>query len=179
MPAVEVRPAQLSDLNAIQTFNPSFQTPYVWQMERFMDEGQWSIHFRELRLPRPVNVEYPRSADYMQPDWISSSTILVAILNGNQVGFLRMRPHLTPKTAWITDLVVREDVRRQGIASVLSIAAQDWAVKHDYRRSILEMQSKNYPAIRMALKLGYEFCGYNDHYYANQDIALFFARFLR
>jgi ribosomal protein S18 acetylase RimI-like enzyme len=44
---------------------------------------------------------------------------------------------------------------------------------------ILEMQSKNIPAVHLAMRLGYEFCGYNDHYYSNQDIALFFAQFLR
>ena len=38
------------------------------------------------------------------------------------------------------------------------------------------MQSKNYPAIHLALNQGYAFCGYNDHYYSTQDIALFFVR---
>jgi ribosomal protein S18 acetylase RimI-like enzyme len=47
------------------------------------------------------------------------------------------------------------------------------------RRIILEMQPKNYPAIKLTQKLGFELCGYNDHYYANQDIALFFSKWLR
>jgi hypothetical protein len=38
------------------------------------------------------------------------------------------------------------------------------------------MQSKNYPAMMLAQKHGYEFCGYNDRYYPNQDIALVFGR---
>jgi RimJ/RimL family protein N-acetyltransferase len=38
------------------------------------------------------------------------------------------------------------------------------------------LQSKNLPAIRLAQKFGYEFCGYNDQYYINQDVALFFAK---
>jgi hypothetical protein len=41
------------------------------------------------------------------------------------------------------------------------------------------MQSKNQPAIRLAQKHGYEFCGYNDHYYMTQDVALFFAKALK
>jgi RimJ/RimL family protein N-acetyltransferase len=44
---------------------------------------------------------------------------------------------------------------------------------------LLEMSSKNSPAIRLAQKLGYEFCGYNDAYYELQDIALFFGRLIR
>jgi hypothetical protein len=31
----------------------------------------------------------------------------------------------------------------------------------------------------MAQKLGFEFCGYNDRYFANRDIGLFFAKSLR
>ena len=34
-------------------------------------------------------------------------------------------------------------------------------------------------AIRLAQKLGYDFCGYNDQYYPTQDVALFFGRALR
>jgi hypothetical protein len=41
------------------------------------------------------------------------------------------------------------------------------------------MQPKNYPAICLAQKLGFDLCGYNDRYFANQDIALFFAKNLR
>jgi RimJ/RimL family protein N-acetyltransferase len=41
---------------------------------------------------------------------------------------------------------------------------------------LLEMTSKNVPAIRLAQKLGFEFCGYNDAYYETQDIAIFFGR---
>jgi ribosomal protein S18 acetylase RimI-like enzyme len=59
------------------------------------------------------------------------------------------------------------------------MAAQDWASARGDKRLIVEMQSKNDPAIRLVQKHGYEFCGYNDHYYMTQDVALFFARVLK
>jgi ribosomal protein S18 acetylase RimI-like enzyme len=65
------------------------------------------------------------------------------------------------------------------VASALLAEAQDWAAERSHRRLILEMQSKNYPGIRLAQKFGYEFCGYNDHYYLNQDVALFFAKIIK
>jgi GNAT superfamily N-acetyltransferase len=86
---------------------------------------------------------------------------------------------LAPQTAWITDLAVVHRLRRQGVASALILAAQQWARQKGYHRLVLEMQPKNYPAICMALKLGFDLCGYNDRYYPNHDIALFFAKFLR
>ena len=70
-------------------------------------------------------------------------------------------------------------LRRQGIGSALLLAAEEWGSTHDCRRLVLEMQPKNYPAIQMAQKLGFDFCGYNDRYFAKHDIALFFAKALR
>jgi len=32
------------------------------------------------------------------------------------------------------------------------------------------------PAVRLVQKMGFEFSGYHDRYYANQDIALFFTK---
>jgi ribosomal protein S18 acetylase RimI-like enzyme len=77
------------------------------------------------------------------------------------------------------DLVVTPEVRRQGAASALLMAAQAWAVERGVRRIVLETQSKNHPCIRLAQKYGYEFCGYNDQYYPTQDVALFFGRALK
>jgi ribosomal protein S18 acetylase RimI-like enzyme len=84
-----------------------------------------------------------------------------------------------PLTAWVTDLAVKRRMRRQGIGSALLLAAQEWGSEHKQRYAVVEIQPKNYPAIQLAQKLGFDLCGYNDRYYANHDIALFFAKGLR
>ena len=38
-----------------------------------------------------------------------------------------------------------------------------------------EIANADYPAIRLLERQGFSFCGYNDRYYANQDIAIFFV----
>ena len=63
-------------------------------------------------------------------------------------------------------------------ASALVLAAQDWCGKKGIHRLTLEMQPKNYPAIQFAYKLGFEFSGYNDQYYRDQEIAIFFSSYL-
>jgi len=78
----------------------------------------------------------------------------------------------------VTDLVVTPTLRRQGIATALVMAGEEWSSVKGLRRMIVDMQSKNIPGIRLFGKLGFEFCGYNDHFYANQDIAIFFSHFL-
>jgi ribosomal protein S18 acetylase RimI-like enzyme len=58
-------------------------------------------------------------------------------------------------------------------------AAIDWARARGFVRLFIEMQSKNYPAIMLARKLGFVFSGYSDHYYPDEDISLFFSIDLR
>ena len=179
MPAIEIRPAMLVDLPVLVGIEHSFDTSFTWQMDRNMDAGQVMISFREIRLPRSVHVEYPRPLDFFGEDGFQNSIILTALWSGTPLGYLRLKEEMEPRTVLVKDLAVKKDVRRQGIASVLLLAAQDWAFQRSLKRVLIEVQSKNVAAIHLATKLGYEFCGYNDHYYANQDIALFFARYLR
>ena len=76
---------------------------------------------------------------------------------------------------WIRNLIVHRDYRRQGVASALLRAARHWALDNELSKLTLETQTKNYPAIRFAQKHRFTFCGYNDRYYSNGDIAVFFS----
>jgi len=135
--------------------------------------------FREIRLPRSVTVAYPRSVSMLSETWNRRSGMLVAVIDEQVVAYTRMNDAIVQHTAWITDLVVSPRYRRQEIAILLMQSVQTWAVQRKNQRVLLEMSSKNNPAIRLAQKLGFEFCGYNDAYYEQQDIALFFGRFIR
>lgn len=179
MPEIEIRPVRAEDIPFLVALEHDYKSNYVWQLDLISEDGQIRASFRDIRLPRPVTVEYPRNPRSLLVDWENRSGVLVAILKGEPIGYVALDEAISPKTAWITDLVVAEAHRRKGIATALVLAAQEWGQSRRNRRVILEMQSKNYAGIRLCAKLGYEFCGYNDHFYANQDIALFFAQYLR
>jgi ribosomal protein S18 acetylase RimI-like enzyme len=179
MTNVQVRNAVATDLSAIMAFNHSCQTEYVWQIDVIQEGGQIESIFREIRLPRSVSITYPRSISGLAETWSRRSGILVATTGGQLVGYIRTNDAIMPETAWVTDLVIASRYRRQGIATTLVLAAQSWAIQRNYGKTFLEMSSKNYPAIKLAKKLGYEFCGYNDKYYDTKDIALFFGRYIR
>lgn len=180
MPAIEIRPAIETDIPALIKLDHSYTSDHVWQMDLELENGQVGVRFREIRLPRQVHVNYPRSAKAMAEDWNGRSGMLVALLEGEPVGYTSLMDNIAPLTIWMTDLVVKPRLRQKGIGTSLVLAAQEWAASHPpTRRLVLEMQHKNYPAINLVQKLGFDFCGYNDHYYPNQDIALFFAKWLR
>lgn len=178
MPEIEIRPAIASHIPAMMALDHNYTTEHVWQMEIDNDEKYIRVNFREVHLPRSVQVEYPRPYQNLADQWTQRSGLLVALLAGEVVGYVSLMLETAPATAWITDLVVARALRRQGIASTMILAAQEWSNGLSCRRLVMEMQPKNQPAIRLAQKIGFDFCGYNDSYYANGDIGLFFAKHL-
>ncbi|MBN2547739.1 MAG: GNAT family N-acetyltransferase [Anaerolineales bacterium] len=185
MPQIEIRPAIASDIPALIALDHHYTSEHVWQMEIHQGrensgivEQAYTITFRQVRLPRAVRVEYPRSPRLLESTWTMRSGLLVALMEKKPVGYVSMTLHQAPLTTWVTDLAVERQLRRKGIGSALLLAALEWAGNMDSRHVVLEMQPKNYPAIQMALKLGFDLCGYNDRYYANHEIAILFGKSL-
>jgi GNAT superfamily N-acetyltransferase len=180
MPEVSIRPAIATDFPTLMNIDTSYQTSRVWQMDRAVEESQFGVNFREVRLPRAVRIEYARhSSQIFDASWQAPEIVLVALIESVPVGFARISDQVISKIAWVKDLVIKEENRRKGIGTALLLAVQDWGSERGCKRMMVEMQSKNFPAIQLMFKLGYEFGGYSDQYYLNQDIVLFFARSLR
>ncbi len=177
MPKIDVRPSVANDLDRILAIEPHYTTQFTWQIELQKDEeGMFSVFFRQNRLPRSIRVEYPRNKARLMEEWSRCDGILVGIIDDEIVGYIVLSLQKVPQTSWVTDLVVHRRIRRQGVGGVLLLAAQDWSRSKGASRMTLEMQSKNYPAVQMARKFGFDFCGFQDLYYSNQDLALFFCR---
>ncbi len=175
MAAIQIRPVVATDIPRLMGIDHSAVSEYVWQLELRREAGQILATFRDVRLPRPINLNYPHDPYSLGDEWTHIAMLSAALSGNDQVGYIAVAERTT-SAAWITDLVVEPSWRRRGVASALLDAAREWAEQRGHRRIFLEMQSKNQPAIRLAQKHGYEFCGYNDHYYTTQDVALFFAR---
>jgi ribosomal protein S18 acetylase RimI-like enzyme len=179
MPKIQVRPAVATDIPILVTFEHSCKTDYVWQMDVHRDQDQFGAVFREIRLPRSVSVPYPRTVSTLPDSWNRRAGMLVAMIGEQVIGYVRTSDLILPRTAWMTDIVVSPRFRRQGVGMSLMLAAQSWAADRKDNRMLMEMTTKNNPAICLARKMGFEFCGYNDLYYETQDIALFFGRSIR
>ena len=179
MAVFEIRPAVANDIPRLIALDHSTTSDYVWQLELRRETAQVSATFREVRLPRTVDVKYPRDPSALSDEWKRRDAVLVAMKDDILVGYVCAVEERASTVAWVTDLVVMPEFRRKGAASALLMAAQDWALERGVRRLILEMMSKNQGCIRLAQKFGYEFCGYNDQYYPTQDVALFFGRALK
>ncbi len=183
MAEIEIRNTVSTDLARLAALDHSIDTNYVWQLDVHRDEnpgsrtgiGQVQVSLREVRLPRTIRLEHPRTAAELPDTW-HLRPMLSAMNDLEAVAYVRISDVMVPHAVWITDVVVGKPMRGQGLARKLISAAEAWGLQRGMRKAIIEVQSKNAPAVRMIQKLGFEFCGYNDQYYPSRDVALFFGR---
>ena len=178
-----IRPAQARDLDVCLAFDDSYETEYVWQVDsaRTGDGGAFprgssiQMGFRVTRLPRAMRVGGSSQRASLLDHFERGDCFLVAEEGKALRGYLDATVDSWRHIVWIEHLTVPPEARRQGIGSSLLRRALEWAHARNVPMAMVEMQTKNYPATALFQKFGFVFCGYNDHYYANRDIALFFA----
>ena len=174
---MQICPAELADIHVCYQLIKSYTTDYVWQMQARADGRTMEVRFDTVRLPRSMRVEYARSPDELIGHWQQDDCFLVIRnIEDDVAGFLDAQSRPWQELLWVSNLVIDQRYRRKGLGTKLLDAASRWAVEHNLSQLTLEFQSKNYPAISFALKHGFHFCGYNERYYPNGDIALFFSR---
>jgi ribosomal protein S18 acetylase RimI-like enzyme len=174
-----VRPATLADLNACLAVEHSSVTDHVWQMQVRDGEAQVSVTFHTVRLPRRMRVEYPRNLEQLVEDWEREEAFLVAEADNEVRGYIDLVAVPWQQMGWVANLAVEPAYRRRGIATALLRHGRQWARQEGLKLIQVEATTKNYPALRFYQKQGFQFCGFNDHYYSNQDIAVFFVQGLR
>ena len=175
---MEIRPANLRDLNACLAIDDSFETEYVWQMEERNGASDIAIGFHLARLPRPMKVSGIISRDDLIYNFQHGGTLFVAD-DGAVRGFIDVTESEWNQVAYINNFAVAPAYRRKGLGARLMRAALDWARQKKLRAAILDTSTKDYPAICFYQKQGFSFCGFNDQLYPNRDIAMLFALSLR
>ena len=172
---MHIRPAFRLDLHECLEFASSFETERVWQLEQRDDEADISVSLRSVRLPRPMEVQYPPVGWPALRQWEQSGSVLVAELQGRVCGYVGLAAQPNQGLCWIQSLVVNRLERGKGVGTALVQSAATWARKRTLQRLMVAVQSKNHPAVQFCRHMGFCYCGYNDRFFANRDIALFFS----
>ena len=173
------RPVQARDLQACLALDESFETEYVWQMETTRGSASIQLGFHTTRLPRPMRVVNHSPRDSMLDHFEQGDCFVVAEEATRILGVLDATTEPDQHIAWLHHLVVASDSRRRGIGSQLLRQALAWAHEKKLRALLAYLSTKNFPASTFLQKHGFAFCGFNDQYYHNRDIALLFAYTLR
>jgi GNAT superfamily N-acetyltransferase len=174
-----VRLATLADLNVCLSLDHDWVTDHVWQMQVHEDESDVGVNFHTMRLPRRMRAQYPRNLEQLVEDWQRDEGFWVAEVDGQVRGYADVLAQPWQGMAWLANMAVERGYRRKGIGTALLRQARQWAWEQGLTAMLAEATTKNYPALCFYRRLGFEFCGFNDHFYTNQDIALFFVQMLR
>lgn len=179
MPQIQIHPQNTQETSDLYSMNHAYFTEYTWQMNRKIAPNEVSIQFRQVRLPRQIIVDPPRSVEERRTANLKADITLTVVHEDETVAYAVLEKSTHKPIVRIVDFVVQQKMRRQGIGSALLLAAQDWSLSEGCQRIIAEIQSKNHPAIQLVKKVGYDYCGFHEFYYANHDIVLFFSTYLR
>jgi GNAT superfamily N-acetyltransferase len=170
------------DIAGCLSLDHSYETDYVWQMHIHGEDGQqWEILFKRERLPRTMAISLGADEQRLRAALPTEQCLLIATKRDEPdvLGYLAMYNDQVHHFGLIHDLMVSLPFRRHGIGTRLVNAARQWAKEHGLSRLTIETQTKNYPGIAFCQQAGFTFCGFNDRYFPNQDIAVFFSLSLR
>jgi GNAT superfamily N-acetyltransferase len=176
---MQIRLADLNDLNGCLTLDSSYETTHVWQMHSHTSAQRVDVSFSFVRLPRTLTIHQQPDESWLRADWERQECFLVAEHEGALLGYLDMVIQRRQSAGWINNVVVGRDYRRHGIGKALLNAARLWAQQAELRVLLAEINSRNYPALQLFQKLGYRFCGFNDQHFHSEDIAIFMAHRLK
>jgi GNAT superfamily N-acetyltransferase len=201
---VEIRAAEEDDLHMCLALDDSYTSTHTWQVESVRGEpgaapvnlnsnlvlgdSPLSITFRPVKLPRARKIMGPVASSVRDGNGTSSLARLQAYKSADLVLMAEQGPKLcgylvltmVPSSGigWISALVVANSMRRQGVGSMMMAAARRWGrygQGHNLRAFMLEVPTKNYPAVAFCRKEGFHLCGYTDYSFSNGDIVLLFV----
>ena len=176
---VRIRSARNDDWKTCLTLNAGYETDTAWQMEELHGDGEWGMHFREVRLPRRQQIKPLLTPEEHLRAWQRCDGFWVATERSKILGYLTLVLEVAHRQARISDLVVAPAHRRKGVAGRLLQHATAWALRQDVEQLILECPLKAKPAIAFARKHHFVVCGFQDVYWPGRETGLFFRKRIR
>ena len=149
---------------------------HAYKQEIRHEENNSQFSFLRIRLPREVVLPYPREQNTMVDHWRKADMVFVGMIEEHLLGYMVLDVNRLPKTVRLTDLVVLEDARRNGIGTAMLAVCETWAQNNKYNRVLLDVPLRNDPMVRLAQKCGYAMSGFMQQYFPNQDPAVFFEK---
>lgn len=173
-----IRDGLESDLAACLELDHRYETDFVWQMNFEGEPGNWRITFQTQHLPRTLDTVYTPDLARLRLTLPPEHCFLVAVSkeSNDVLGYLAMRHDPVYSTAWVQSVVVSRPYRRRRIGTRLVNVARQWARERHVTQMTVENRTQNYPGIVFCQQSGFKFCGFNDQYFPDQDIAVFFSQ---
>lgn len=193
------RPGAADDVPACLALDHTCESDSVWQMTlNTAEHGQTQVTFKREHLPRLITlkhmIEPARLKDDLDagllwavavPEEGMSQSTTAEITDGMIeapsapsrpiLGYVVARFEDSQSVVWIDDLIVTREARRKRAGTRLLDGVRVWAREQGAHSLMVALPTKHAPMIQLVQGFGLTFCGYNDLYFKNHDIAVVFG----
>ena len=176
-PKLIIRDGIKTDIPKCTDLDSTYQTEHVWQLNVREETNEINVSLRKQRLPRPLDATHPSQASHLEIALQQKYCFIVLVESTSDMllGYICMRVDTTHQVAYLQDIVIDKPYRRQGLGSRLLNVANLWGRENHINHIIFEIPTTNNPCIEFAKSHGFVYCGFNDQYLPDQEIALFYS----
>lgn len=164
-----------SDRQRLSGFDASFSSEYIYRIVT----NEMAVEITEEKLILPFYKTY--AFEQIKNEIDEADHAVVAEIDETIAGLATVKYGEWNNRARLTGIFVAPESKGKGVGRALVKAAIDYAKTKSARCLFVETQNVNYPAIRFYLKLGFEFCGFDNALYNTADVsagetALYFSK---
>jgi len=145
----------------------SYTSQFYYDIQKTYNDE--SINFRLTKKHFSTPIE-KRFQDKLLEDYLEKPTLFGAYIKEKLVGYLEVNHEKWNNRMRITNILVFDKYRREGIGTALMEKAIETSRNHGCRAIVLETQSCNYPAISFYKKMGFRIIGFDLEAYSNEDV---------
>jgi ribosomal protein S18 acetylase RimI-like enzyme len=178
VPSIELRPLTDADVPRLTHIRPTYKSATILEVQRFGEGLAQGWQLAERTLPQPFDkgtmydFDAERQADIRERLSRPDETYLrVADYEGLLVGVVDVELQAWNDTAYVWNLMVDVNYRRNGIGRRLWHRARDFAKQSGVRALLIETQNTNIPACRFYERMGCRLVGLHETMYANRSAA--------
>lgn len=144
-----------------------YQSGYYYDVSAQEGPEGFSFSLERRAFDQPVD---KRFTDTLFSDWLEDPQLYGAEVDGVVRGFLELDHEKWNNRMRVTNLLVEEGFRCQGIGELLMAKAVECAEAAGARALVLETQSCNDRAIRFYRKNGFKLVGFDLTAYSQTDV---------
>ena len=179
MAEIEIGAATLDEMTQIAQMNLSFESDYVWKTQMLEGLDSFESSFQRIRLPQTIRVSFQAYSMANLETLIRQREILSVRYEDNVIGYVRLEQDETVNRIIVKSGGVMPEYRNKGVGTVLLDRICEIARHNRIRSLVCMVQAKNDPTIHFLLARGFVFCGYQEFFFRNMEIGMFFSKSIR
>lgn len=179
MAEIEIGAATLDEMPQIAQIDLSFESDHVWKTQMLEGLDSFESSFQRIQLPKTIRVSFQAYSSVNLEALIRQREILVVRYEEKVIGYVRLEQDETVNRLILKTGGVMPEYRNKGVGTVLLDRVCEIARHNRIRSLVCMVQAKNDPTIHFLMARGFVFCGYQEFFFRNMEIGLFFSKNIR